>query len=224
MALDAQTIRRAVFDLFRFNPKDFFVQGSHTGFLVSIAKQSSQAVNNDFPFKLVDQSNSDDGFQLKVILDSWLNGSYNPDDKLTITGLDAPFAISGDVDQFIYIEATFDDSEVFSGASILAADWNDDSWTGDDLSFPVEWDEPTEPTKKQIAARRLIGFTIDEDDDRAPFYPNKFRITTGTGDDAQSLWVVQSLKSNLVLCEDCFETDSVRMLKDFSQVPYIPAP
>lgn len=35
MALDAQTLRRALYDLFKFNPKDFFVQASGTSFLVS---------------------------------------------------------------------------------------------------------------------------------------------------------------------------------------------
>lgn len=35
--MDAQTLRRALADFFKFNPKDFFVQGCGTGFLVSAA-------------------------------------------------------------------------------------------------------------------------------------------------------------------------------------------
>lgn len=41
--MDAGEIRRALYDFFRFNPKDFIVQGSGTGFLVRLAKQSAGA-------------------------------------------------------------------------------------------------------------------------------------------------------------------------------------
>lgn len=39
--MDAQSLRRVLHDFFKFNPKDFFVQGSGTGFLVSSTHRSS---------------------------------------------------------------------------------------------------------------------------------------------------------------------------------------
>lgn len=39
--LDAQTLRRVLHDFFRFNPKDFYVRASPTGFLVGINKVAS---------------------------------------------------------------------------------------------------------------------------------------------------------------------------------------
>ena len=39
--MDAQTIRRAISDLFRFNPKQFTVRASATGFLVSFLGNAS---------------------------------------------------------------------------------------------------------------------------------------------------------------------------------------
>lgn len=41
MPLDADTLRRVLRDFFRFNPKDFSVQGSGTGFLVSALRRVS---------------------------------------------------------------------------------------------------------------------------------------------------------------------------------------
>jgi len=37
--MDAATLRRALYDFFKFNPKDFRVQASGTGYLVGINKQ-----------------------------------------------------------------------------------------------------------------------------------------------------------------------------------------
>lgn len=38
--MDAQALRRVLYDLFKFNPKDFLVQGSGTGFMVSLARRA----------------------------------------------------------------------------------------------------------------------------------------------------------------------------------------
>lgn len=49
MALDAQTLRRVLHDMFRFNPKDFRVQGSPTGFLVNLNSRSSNIADSVKP-------------------------------------------------------------------------------------------------------------------------------------------------------------------------------
>lgn len=41
--MDVQTLRRALYDLFKFSPKDFTVNGSGTGYLVGINRRSSSA-------------------------------------------------------------------------------------------------------------------------------------------------------------------------------------
>jgi len=45
--MDAATIRRALYDFYKFNPKDFRVQASGTGYLVGINKQR-QATPNEY--------------------------------------------------------------------------------------------------------------------------------------------------------------------------------
>jgi len=41
--MDVQTLRRALFDLIKFNPKDFFVQGTLTGYNVSARPVAREA-------------------------------------------------------------------------------------------------------------------------------------------------------------------------------------
>lgn len=43
--MDAQTLRRALADLFKFNPKDFFVRGTPTGYLVELASTRGRTSN-----------------------------------------------------------------------------------------------------------------------------------------------------------------------------------
>lgn len=52
--MDAQTLRRALTDFIRFNPKDFVVRGSPTGFMVGLAKitASGGATVLPFPWKI----------------------------------------------------------------------------------------------------------------------------------------------------------------------------
>lgn len=44
--MDAQTLRRVLHDFFKFNPKDFYVKGSGTGYQVSAIRRSSNALTS----------------------------------------------------------------------------------------------------------------------------------------------------------------------------------
>jgi len=55
--MDAQTLRRALADFFRFNPKDFRVQGSLTGFLVSLNGRTGAGASPAIPWELIKVDN-----------------------------------------------------------------------------------------------------------------------------------------------------------------------
>jgi hypothetical protein len=173
------------------------------------------------PFQLIDAS-TEDGCFLKVSLNSWLSKSERPDDHQTIVGLGVPFAIA--LNQWIYLEVEWDGEEI-AGATIAQDDWDSETWSGDDVEFAVAWDDDDADNRRQTKARRLIGFTrAHEEED---YYPvDRMTITGGSGEDAVSMQVVQSLNSHLLLCEGCFDSKTGgpftgRLLRDYAHVPFI---
>lgn len=58
--MDAQTLRRALADFFKFDPKYFFVKATATGFLVSPAPRALPVIES-FPFRLIDATKKIDG-------------------------------------------------------------------------------------------------------------------------------------------------------------------
>ena len=104
LAMDAQTIRRAVYDLFKFNTKDFIVQGSPTGYQVSAVRHSSGAAGGADPcyFEVTDAS-TPMGLALRV---SWgvMNGGV-PGSAFTPQGSTySPEIENG----YVFAKVTFD--------------------------------------------------------------------------------------------------------------------
>jgi hypothetical protein len=62
--MDAQTLRRFLYDFFKFNPKYFSTQACGTGYLVTPISQKSPT--DLFPFKLLDASTAD-GHKIRVV-------------------------------------------------------------------------------------------------------------------------------------------------------------
>lgn len=102
--MDAQTIRRALSDFFRFNPKDFFIQGSPTGFLVSLRAHAAAAASVVRGFTCSNASD-EDGIKIRV--------SYS-----TLDGL-APD--DGDADGWI-LEDVSDGDKIYLELQISSSD------------------------------------------------------------------------------------------------------
>lgn len=79
--IDAQTLRRALHDFFKFNPKDFLVKGSGTGFLVSALRRVSSATTiNKYGFRWFPAEHLDTPNPLAIQFDEGvINGSIVPD-------------------------------------------------------------------------------------------------------------------------------------------------
>lgn len=107
MGLDAATLRRALGDLFKFDPKDFFVQAAGTGFLVRSARPNTPPPFCDFKL-----SNASDGETLKIRL-GW--GRVNGGQPIEFDGV---LYIDQTIEEntYIFVYATYDQ---------VTAQWSD---------------------------------------------------------------------------------------------------
>lgn len=107
--MDAQVLRRALHDFFRFNPKDFYVRASPTGFLVGLHPVTGIA-DTIQPFQLIDASNTE-GTKVRVV-ESTLIGQapdgFSPSD-------DPPYTLSVSNNDIVYAGVTLDVSGEFPG-------------------------------------------------------------------------------------------------------------
>lgn len=135
---------------------------------------------------------------VQVSIDSWLLRSRRAADKVTITGLGAPFEIAeGDL---IWLEVNFNSAEEVTGATIE----HGDPW--EDYDSPIEYDDPDAENKRQTKARVVIGYTQAVPEPN-PFTARLTLTTTGEGP-ATTMQVVQCVTTHVVLCQECFEGGS----------------
>jgi len=88
--LDANTLRRVLYDLFRFDRKDFFVSGSGTSFLISLARRSSaspatRSTTFGFDWSLV--KTDDETIKVKLY-EGQINSNIIPDNMGSVFDLD----------------------------------------------------------------------------------------------------------------------------------------
>lgn len=134
--MDAQTLRRALADFFRFNPKDFFVQGSGTGLLVSAVRRSASAVSEPCELKAIDAS---EGSSLKVsVLWGRING--RTPDNFNSEGLITAFDISETC--YLYAKATINTAM---------------QWVSSEV---VQLTDPDEPNTSTTAFRIIAAITF----------------------------------------------------------------
>lgn len=76
MGLDAQTLRQVLRDFFRFNPKDFFVQASPTGFSISAAITNRNPQEQLKGFQLI-SDDDETGYFLRVVESTLVGGIPN---------------------------------------------------------------------------------------------------------------------------------------------------
>lgn len=147
--------------------------------------------------------------KVSVHLDSWLMGSREADDKITITGLGEAFAIA--VDEYIWIEVAVAEGEASGDASI---EHGSEPWP----TYPFPYDD----SEDQTAAYFLIGYTQAHEDNGAAVagnpidFPERLRIGHGDGETMQ---IVQCLTTNLIVTAECEAGQIVVGLAPWSAVP-----
>jgi len=103
--MDVQTIRRAVYDLFRFNPKDFYVQGTLTGYNVS-ARPVAQAAETAVCYFRIFDATSDLG-EPKVGV-TWGKVNERQPTGFRYNGKVDPLFVVTTGTSYIYAKATLD--------------------------------------------------------------------------------------------------------------------
>lgn len=164
------------------------------------------------PFQILDASDSD-GPKVTVHLDSWLMKSRRANDVVTITGLDSAFSVS--VGDFIWIQIGVVAGDVTGSASIHhgSSPWG---------TYPDPYDTVG---SSQGAAFRLIGYVQIYPGDGSEIaglpshFPDRLRILYTLDDEEAVMQIVQCLSTNLIVSQECEETDTVVGLADWSSVP-----
>lgn len=220
--LDAQTLRRALRDFFRFNPKDFFVQASPTGFLVRLANKSSFSTVGIYEVVQVKPPSGHAGENgwVKVVPTGTVLASLDPTDNIEITGLDTPFQLDIDSDPQQYVYIYIDVSSVYNGdipGPITGQigngkDWNGES--GDFFPLPYEFDtddgtiggsSDDAPTPLQISLYIPLARTFAKGDNPLdPIDPNGFMLTP-------DVKLSQISNTNYRLYQECVEGKPVSL-------------
>lgn len=117
--MDAQTLRRALYDFFKFNPKDFYVQASGSGYLVSGVKKAATTGAVTPPRGLE--------FSVVTVDDVDTLGVYVG----TINGVMPTDMFAGGIPLKTYdFPADADTGYIFAKATFLESEWQ---WTSSDI-------------------------------------------------------------------------------------------
>lgn len=129
--MDAQMIRRAVYDLFRFNTKDFFLSGSPTGFLVSLSNRSGGGTNDLYALQVYPSRYTGGGAPpadqaLRVRVRRGTIGQLMPDN------IDDEFLLTDETVNLVYYDSEhIDDGSQVSVSLVLGDD------SGSESGLPV---------------------------------------------------------------------------------------
>ena len=159
------------------------------------------------PFQVINASTSNGSggvdIKVKVSLDSWLSRSVRPADKLTITGLGAPFEIS--LGYRIWLKVAWDPLNLSAPPTATIVHGAPGTlWP--DYDDPALFDDLEEGNPKQLEWRELIAWTeaLAADAAADPYLDS---LVVGSGEEA--FRVIQRVTMHLVLCKRCFENNNV---------------
>ncbi|HEX8309799.1 MAG TPA: hypothetical protein VF614_00685 [Chthoniobacteraceae bacterium] len=196
-AIEASTITQGV---------GYMARGLPGGQVLQITARSGGGAGVGYgrPFEVQNAGATSGGVsQVKVSLDSWLSYSARPGDKITITGLGEPFAISlGDK---IWLKVAWDPLNLSAPPTATIVHGAPGTlWP--DYNNPVLFDDLEEGNKKQLEWRELIAWTeaLAADAAADPYLDS---LVVGSGEEA--FRVIQRVTMHLVLCKRCFENNNV---------------
>lgn len=114
--MDAPTIRRVLRDFFKFNPKDFLVQGSPTGYLISrLSNSGGSSPTITYGFQWFPATNQDDPAtrgRLIQVYEGIINGNIVPDNMASV------FELPNDSDSYLQCAASVSALGVVNAATL----------------------------------------------------------------------------------------------------------
>lgn len=232
--MDVQSLRRVLHDFFRFNPKDFFVQASATGFLVSIVRTSGGGNTNSLPFQVYNGKNKDttqsSAGYVKVSLNSNLLNTADPTDDIDIeavatdpetNGLDESFKLVNK--DRVWLKLDLSGLYKQPPTAILANIGHGQTWQPAGKTFyptPVEYDtadgnlvSDSPPNTKQIAAYVHLGYVDSSATDIEGLIDAGFGLVIGPDPDnkGESLYFLQKCFSHLIVGSVCIDGNTATL-------------